>query len=502
MKHWLDHVVDLLEADTLDLRELALKSRDDPTNFYVGASMMGVDLRGQDLRGLRFSDLNGAITDETTRLDSAESVGEMEAEPEPELDELQIESLAVPEQPGGGLWRSQEDLLSRNDGASFWAVDAGNSKVVCAVSRLAQRRDHASFPLSAVGWSDIKAGEKRADREAALTVGLTDVVQQMQRSVNVKFPSVSLATSGSFQSVVVNCEVVVATRRVADADIMKAVKIGTESIRSSHSNFRAIHAFPIQWYIDDGVPVDDPYNVKAEKLSLKLIVILLDRARAKSLNDAAGSARLRIREIVAAPLVTALAVSSELDRKSDNTVFVDIGYKTTGVVVFSNGQLLHVGSFSIGGHHVTQSIASELDVPEWIAELAKRRVGNARGTFPAERERYVMMEGLDGPVRIDKGLLNAVIAKTARALADAVLMHLREHGIDPRIFTICGGGARLEGIRETFESQLKLPVRLAEPHGWKSPRSDDIQTNILAAAGVLKREYYGPRENYWSQPWR
>lgn len=81
-RSWEEQVVDILCADTTDLRELARLAGADPSTFYLGARLDGVDLRGQDLRGLNLEPgmLSGAILDETTiisddeRLDAADEV--------------------------------------------------------------------------------------------------------------------------------------------------------------------------------------------------------------------------------------------------------------------------------------------------------------------------------------------------------------------------------------------------------------------------------------------
>jgi hypothetical protein len=57
-KHWLAGVARILRADTDDLRELARLGGVDPRTAYIGTRLEGVDLRGQDLRGMLFSDLD------------------------------------------------------------------------------------------------------------------------------------------------------------------------------------------------------------------------------------------------------------------------------------------------------------------------------------------------------------------------------------------------------------------------------------------------------------
>jgi hypothetical protein len=66
---WLAGAARVLRADTTSLRELALIAGLDPRTMYIGTCMDGVDVRGQDLRGMIFTDLDRdkVIWDERTR---------------------------------------------------------------------------------------------------------------------------------------------------------------------------------------------------------------------------------------------------------------------------------------------------------------------------------------------------------------------------------------------------------------------------------------------------
>ena len=71
MEEWLQEVIAILSADTADLRELARICRANPRYFYRGASMEGIDISGQDIRGMEFTDLdlNRAKFDADTKFD-------------------------------------------------------------------------------------------------------------------------------------------------------------------------------------------------------------------------------------------------------------------------------------------------------------------------------------------------------------------------------------------------------------------------------------------------
>lgn len=56
-EEWTAVVERVLVAQTADLRQLAILANADPKTFYLGTRLDGVDICGQDLRGMQFSDL-------------------------------------------------------------------------------------------------------------------------------------------------------------------------------------------------------------------------------------------------------------------------------------------------------------------------------------------------------------------------------------------------------------------------------------------------------------
>lgn len=55
MQHWSYTIIKILEADTINLRDLAVIAGGNPIDFYVGTSINGVDVTNQDLRGMKFT---------------------------------------------------------------------------------------------------------------------------------------------------------------------------------------------------------------------------------------------------------------------------------------------------------------------------------------------------------------------------------------------------------------------------------------------------------------
>lgn len=69
MTHWLDKVITILDAETSNLRELARLAGGDPRTFYKGINIEKLDLTGQDIEGMEFSEENFDIQREQAELE-------------------------------------------------------------------------------------------------------------------------------------------------------------------------------------------------------------------------------------------------------------------------------------------------------------------------------------------------------------------------------------------------------------------------------------------------
>src|SRR5580704_8162537 len=211
-------------------------------------------------------------------------------------------------------------------------------------------------------------------------------------------------------------------------------------------------------------------------------------------------AHLEFRGVVAAPFASGLAALED-DEMDLGCICLDMGGGSTSVAVFSGGSLVHVDSLAVGGGHVTADIARGLSTSIVGAERIKTLHGSAIASANEDREMIEAPPRGDdpgaGPVIAPRSLLKGIIAPRVEETLELLRERLKAAGapIEPSAGVVLTGGAsQLSGVREVAVRVFDRPVRLGRPR--RVPHLADAASGpaFCAAAGVVLRAAYGPRE--------
>ena len=147
-------------------------------------------------------------------------------------------------------------------------------------------------------------------------------------------------------------------------------------------------------------------------------------------------------EIEGISLARALAAGVQ-----EPVLIVDIGSRSTGLVVAADGAFKFGGQTDFSGGSLTQTIATGLNISTHRAETLKKVKGIGKGM--SDRELSTLMEPI-----LD------VIINEARRVKENYEATYREK-VASVILT--GGGANLIGLEEYFGEQIGLPTTTANP---------------------------------------
>ena len=156
-------------------------------------------------------------------------------------------------------------------------------------------------------------------------------------------------------------------------------------------------------------------------------------------------------ELVSSALVRALVGS--VPQAEQPEAIVSVGAGLTVIVVHQQGRPQFVRTIGMGSNSATAAISSVLDVPFSDAEIMKRRLGAADPQLePAERAVQGTISELVGEIRNSIQYFASLPGRFPIA------------GV-----TVTGAGARLRGLVEQLQAQVRMPVTFVSPLSRPGP---------------------------------
>jgi cell division protein FtsA len=381
------------------------------------------------------------------------------------------------------------------------AVDLGASKVACFIMKPdGVRPGDRTLTAAGVGYVQsrgIRGGAVVEMDEAANAIAMA--VERAEALAHVKAAGVTVTTAGGqLSSRRLTSTVSLGARPIADSDLQRAIGAAVTGLRMPGR--RIIHVRPISWSVDGQKGVRDPRAMFGRQLGLHLLLISMDEQVFQTIAHCVERAHLQFEGVVAAPFASALATLEE-DEMDLGAILIDMGGGSTSLAVYSGGSLTHVDSLAVGGCHVTQDVARGLSTSIAGAERIKTLHGSAIASSNEDREMIEAPPRGDdpgaGPVVAPRSLLKGIIAPRVEETLELLRERLRESGAPLEAgagIVLTGGASQLAGVREVAVRVFDRPVRLGRPR--RIPHLADAASGpaFCAAAGVLHRAAFGPRE--------
>ena len=217
--------------------------------------------------------------------------------------------------------------------------------------------------------------------------------------------------------------------------------------------------YPISEQVDDGVPV----------LSGLLVAAVNEAVTANI--TAARLAGLSVVDVDLVPF--ALVRLQAATFRAVSAAFVDIGARSTTVVVASRGVPQFVRIIPTGGHDLTRLLADRLGVAPGEAERIKREVGLVIGRAPAGRA--------DAST-----VINAFSNDLLLGVRNTLRYVLNAHPDRPLDgIVVSGGGARLTGLPAALAEITQLPLLTPHPFAEVAVADGHRPGRSAAAASAI-----------------
>ena len=228
-----------------------------------------------------------------------------------------------------------------------------------------------------------------------------------------------------------------------------------------------IHVIPQEFIVDEQDGIYDPLGMSGVRLEANVHLVTGAVSSAQNIVKCANRNGLAVSELVLQPLASSES-TLETDERELGVALVDIGGGTTDIAILQGGSIRYTSVLPLGGNHLTSDIAVGLKTSLKQAEEIKIQHG-CTSNSSAEDEETIEVTCMGGrpPRTISRKFLGQVIQSRVEEILNLVNKEFIRSGYKELMasgIVLTGGTSLLEGIVETAERILNLPVRVGYPN--------------------------------------
>lgn len=348
----------------------------------------------------------------------------------------------------------------------FVGLDIGTTHVRCVIGQL--NENDVAPTVIGTGVVPNLGVRKGAVVNIADTVNAIDAsIEAAERMSGYEVNAATVNVNGA-HIVGMNSKGVIAisssTREIGLDDLSRVEEAAT--VVQLPANREIIQVFARNYRLDGQDKIKDPVGMTGVRLEVDAHVVTAATPSLRNLEKAMDSAGTQIHYRLLSGLAAAEAVINR-EQRENGVLVVDYGASTTNIAVFEEGDVQHVGVIPVGSHNITNDLAIGLRTELNVAEAVKLAHAGPGGGKQKSKNVKVKVENEEyefSRKEVDM-IVEARLDETFH-LVDKELEKVNRSGKLPGGVVLVGGGANLEGLDEYVKERLRLPARIAKPHGF------------------------------------
>lgn len=339
-------------------------------------------------------------------------------------------------------------------------LDFGSSKITVLIG---ERGVNDTINVKGFGASKYAGfGNGEWVKPEELGEAINKAITAAESNSGIKITHLYVGVPGEFTAV--DCrEVNVALpkrRKINDNDVLALMDAGDDFDQSVSE---VINIQPIYYNLDNDRRVLQPVGVISSKLGGVLSYITAEVRFSGFIRKILADMGITSVEYVSSVLAESLLLFAETER--DNTaVLIDVGYFTTSVAVIRGDGILSLGSFSLGGAHITGDLAEALGISFTDAENLKRKV--VLSINASDNDIYEI-GGDNGVKTLSASLVNEIVIHRVFVIGKMVekcLEMCKYETPDYIPYSLTGGGiSYIRGAKDVLSQKLGRNVEVVTP---------------------------------------
>lgn len=278
-----------------------------------------------------------------------------------------------------------------------------------------------------------------------------------------------------------------ADNEITESDKWRAIE-SSKSV-ATPLNYEVLHVTPRSFMVDGQNGIKEPVGMTGVRLEVDTKILLGQSSQIKNLTRAVYRTGIDIDGMILSLIAAADTVLGQ-KQKELGVALINIGATTTSLIVYEDGELLHLAVIPIGGMHITNDLAVGLRNHVDVVEKLKVEYGNCTSESLSGKGEYDLFEF--GSLEHDKikekemAMIIAARVEEIMFLIDKELKKIGKSGMLPAGAVFIGGTSKLPGILEISRKYLRLPASLGLPHGLISATDKINDPSYATAISLVK----------------
>lgn len=368
----------------------------------------------------------------------------------------------------------------------FTGLDIGSSAVRVVVAQRQPGVEGLHILGAAEGPADgISKGTITSIEDAVSSVSAT--LEKAERMTGVPVEHATVSINGTHITSIESHGIVAVAK--ADGEIkpndVDRVVDAAKAV-AAPPNYEILHVIPRSFIVDNQHGVKDPIGMSAMRLEVDAQIIEGQTAQIKNLQKTVYRTGVSIDDIVLSVLASVQACATKRQKELGVAV-LNIGSSTTSLIVFEEGDVMHVKVLPVGASHITNDIAIGLRISIDLAEKVKLEYGTANTGDVAKHDEVNLRDlGGDDLTVSRKQIAEIIEARVEEIdkMVDRELQSIDRSGLLPAGIIVTGGGAKLPGLIEVGKRDFRLPVSVGFPQGYTSAIDKIQDPGFTTALGL------------------
>jgi len=281
-------------------------------------------------------------------------------------------------------------------------------------------------------------------------------------------------------------------KKIRFSDVQKVIQ-QTKDVATLPLSEQIIFSIPQSFKVNDLEGIENPIGLDGARLAVDLLIGSMNEENWKRFHQVFQKNGIDIENIFSKDICGGFGAMTQDERKG-STLYLDIGGDLTSLVYFRNKNVRRTSWMSFGGESFTQRIQDGLGVTKKEANYIKEHFGTVQHhedvfhdeiiprTFSPENSTATLTE-------LTQKQLHPILINGLNDFMELIQVELdRIESLETKVeqIVVSGGGARLEGLLESFYKFYDRPVRLTQPSRIRTRDQSLIQPEYAAFFGALR----------------